>query len=119
MPHRKFCRLRKKSNDTSKRLSDAFDSLHFSFKRIAKEVATPASADAPQQTTGTSQGSVLVATEVQPPLTTDNDVFEKMKGVFEDAQAALERICRDIMKLVSKTIDDTTTSSTLFLVVDY
>ena len=96
---------------TSQHLTGAFDSLDFNFKRICNSSDTTVHSSSGTSASGSS--SAVVAVEVQPPLTGD-EVFEKMRDVFEDAKGATERIGREILKLVSKTGDDPKTTGVLF-----
>ena len=100
---------KKIDGDTSQHLSNAFDNLAYNFKRIG---------DGPSSSSSAEPSTSIVAVEVQPPLTGD-EVFEKVKTVFEDAKAAIEKIGREIMKLVSKTVDDPKTTTTLYLVLKH
>lgn len=102
----KVLQVDKKIDDaTSNQMSHAFDNLSFGFKKIAKE---PPLAILDNK----ASASAIVPAEIQPPLLGD-DVFEKIKSVFEDAKTALDRISRDILKLVTKTTDDEKVTSNL------
>ena len=102
---------KKLDSNTVKQLSSAFDSLAFDFKRVA----APAAPALPASSASSSTDAIV---EVQPPELGD-ELFEKVKPVLEDAKGAMERICKDIQKIVVKFSDDPKTCATLNLVSNY
>ena len=108
---------KKIDGDTSKNLAASFDGLQFNFRKLIDPSIPNVVEGNSSSSTQTMQSTALVVLEVQPPVNGD-DVFEKLKPVFEDAKAAAERIGRDLLKIVTKTGDDAQTTATLCLVAN-